>query len=206
MLGSKCSPCCGPPSEDGWYCYDNPCQALWNCGEDEIPPDTIQLQATFSGATWTEREFGQTIVYDASTELDTTLTLRKQSLYEMLFWEDSNDTYFNCAYADEGHTTGVPDIVPGIVRAAVLPYVDPRTGSYWEGYVDAGIYVRRYENGALSAGETGYLETTYWPKNTTYPSDNGPYTATNHTLIGLKWTLKRILDPKVVICTLEVVG
>lgn len=215
MLGAKCSPCCGPPKEEGWYCYGNSCQyydaadtkeSLWNCGEDQIPPDTIQLQATYSGATWSQLESGQTIQYDASTELNTVLALTKQTLYERLFWEDSNDTYFKCAYAAEGYENAGSNLRPGVNWAAVLPYTDRRTNAFWQGYVNAGIYVRRYENGVLSAGEPGYLATSYWPKNTTYVSDVERFITTNHTLRGLRWTLSRIADPKVVICTLEVVG
>lgn len=234
MLGSSCSPCCA-----GWYCYSNSCQyyddadtkpAIWNCGEDQIPPDSIQLQVTYSGAEWCELQYAgagpgpaqyYSRTYQASTQLNEVLTLYKQPLYEYLWFDTSLITYVKCGYATAGYQTRGANLLPGVNWAAVLPVTNRTGAAGWDGYLNAGVYKRQYDdignyvttctagpNGVLSAGGYGgeLKSLRGWPRNTTYLCDGGPYTTSNHTLMGLKWTLSRNDTPEVPICTLEVIG
>ena len=239
LLAESCG-CCG-----GWYCYGNPCSqtpngynSLWACGEDQVPPSTLNVSVTFSGERWCEWAFGGgdergpsyafSRTYDASTSLNATFALTRASVAVPINSGNFFHNYgYSCGYSDGAwpnflHSpwqSGVNSIVlaPGNSGESEKPI-----GTPWECLVYTVIFVKMYDSAtrvpysqwqstqpscsvSTSGAEGLGLGSYTSPRGTTHynvhRSDTGPFTATNPTLSGLKWTLS---NSGRLICTVEV--
>jgi len=236
-LAETCG-CC-----EGWYCYDNPCDktflgynALWVCGEDQIPPDTLSVRVTFSGERWCEWAFGGgdargpdyafSRTYDASTSLNTTLTLTRKSV--SIYLTFLNPSGYSCGYSDSAWPNYLHNPwIAGVNRLVIGPgnpgASEQPIGTPWECFLEATIFVKQYDSatqipysqwqstqpacsvstsGTESLGLGSYTAPRGSPNYQVYRSDAGPFTATNPTLSGLKWTLSNSGHQ---VCTIEVV-
>jgi hypothetical protein len=236
-LAENCD-CCG-----GWYCYGNPCNrtpagynSLWVCGEDEVPPDTLNVSVTFSGERWCEWAFGGgdakgptyafSRTYDASTSLNTTLTLTRAFVRINLSF--LNTSGFSCGYSDGAWPSYLHSpFIAGVNRMVIGPgnpgATEQPIGTPWDCFLETTIFVKQYDSatripysqwqqtqpacsestsGTESLGLGTYTSPRGASNYSAYRSDTGPFTATNPTLSGLKWTL---FNSGRQICSIEVV-
>jgi hypothetical protein len=236
-LAEDCG-CCG-----GWYCYDNPCSqtpagynSLWTCGEEELPPNTLNVSVTFSGERWCEWAFGGgdesgpsyafSRTYDASTSLNTTLTLTRATVDLLL--NELRPFRFLCGYSDGAWPSYLHNPWQAGVNSMVIGPGNPGDADYpigtpWECFLGTTVFVKQYDSatripysewlstqpvcsvstsGTEGLGLGSYSSPRGAINFDVYRSDAGPFTATNPTLSGLKWTLSNSGRQ---VCTIEVV-
>lgn len=150
----------------GWYCYDNPCAGTgnnltrrWICGENEIPPSTLSVRATFSGQKFCVWGFigadpvplyAFPITYDPSTRLNQTVTLARETVSILGAYVDaypySSQHTFPCAYVKRRNTPAAS--AEGLFELFVLPgNPDPGDAQEdWDCFADIGMWVDVYYN------------------------------------------------------------
>jgi hypothetical protein len=164
--------------------------------------------------------------YDASTSLNATFSLTRASIIvPIVFFQNYG---YSCGYSDGAwpnalHSPPIAGVNSIIIAPGNQGSSEQPIGTPWECFLRTTIYVKQYDSTtqipylqwqstqpACSASTSGTeslgLGTYTSPRGSTnyevYRSDAGPFTATNPTLSGLKWTLSNTGHQ---ICTVEVV-
>jgi hypothetical protein len=206
------------------------------CGEDEVPPDTLNVSVTFSGQRWCVWAFGGgdakgpdyafSRTYDASTSLNATFALTRASVTVPVNFLQNYG--YSCGYSDGAwpnylHSPWISGVNSIVIAPGNSGEAEKPIGTPWECLLVTTIFVKQYDSAtripyaqwqstqpSCSVSTTGTeslgLGDYTSPRGTTnynvYRSDAGPFTATNPTLSGLKWTLTAFGR---LICTVEVV-